>query len=102
MSTMSEKFKGFLNELKNVKTIGLAWIAENVLEKFFWAIIGLLGIAWGFYFIPSNIELWLTNPSILTRGDFNLSQIKYPAITINPSGIPKYAIVEQFVKSHRW
>ena len=94
---MGVKFKEFLNELKNVKTIGLTCNAANVFEKLFWAIIGILGIAWGFYFIPSNVEVWVTNPSIITRSDLNLSQIKYPAITIKPSGINKYSIAERFI-----
>lgn len=92
---MRAKFKEFLNELKNVKTLGLAYIADNVFEKFFWITLGLLGIAWGFYFIPNNVNLWIDNPVIITRSDSNLSQIQFPAISIKPYGITKYAIAER-------
>lgn len=94
---MGAKFKQFMNELKNVKTVGLAYIADNLLEKFFWVSIGLLGIAWGFYLIPSNVDVWINNPSIVTKSNMNLSQIQYPAITIKSPGITKYAILERLI-----
>ena len=93
--TVETKLKELIEELKNIRTIELACIAINVLERIFWGILGFLGLAWAFYFIPSNIQIWLDNPSIITKGEFDLSDIKYPAITIKPFGIPKYAITER-------
>ena len=92
---MGPNFKNLIEELKNVRTIDLACVTANVLEKIFWAVLGILGIAWAFYFIPGNVEVWMTNPAIVTQGDFDLSQIKYPALTIKPSGITKYGISER-------
>ena len=92
---MGTKCKGFIEELKNIQTVQLTTIAGFFLEKIFWTSLGIMGIAWAFYFIPSNLEVWCQNPSIITRGNFNLSQIKYPAITVKPSGITKYAIAER-------
>ena len=94
---MEGRFDVVINELKNVKTIGLACLTSNVLEKIFWATLGILGIAWGFYFIPSNFEIWVNNPSMITKSNLNLSQIRYPAITIKPTGITKYAFAERLM-----
>ena len=93
--TVETKIKELIEELKNIRTIELACITVNVLERIFWGILGILGLAWAFYFIPSNVQIWLDNPSIITKGEFDLSDIKYPAITIKPFGIPKYAIAER-------
>ena len=88
-------FKDLVEELKNVRTIELACITANVLEKILWTILGVLGVAWAFYLIPSNFQIWLENPSIISKGEFVLSDIKYPAISIKSSGIAKYNIAER-------
>ena len=90
-----KKFKELFDELKNVRTIELVCAQKLVIEKVFWAILGIAGVAWAFYFVPSNLEVWRTNPSIITRGEIDLSEIKYPAISILTSGTTKYAIAER-------
>ena len=74
-----KKFEELFDELKNVRTIELVCAQKLVIEKVFWAILGIAGVAWAFYFVPSNLEVWRTNPSIITRGEIELSEIKYPA-----------------------
>ena len=90
-----KKFKELSDELKNVRTIELVCAQKLVIEKVFWAILGIAGVAWAFYFVPSNLEVWRTNPSIITRGEIELSEIKYPAISILTSGTIKFSVAER-------
>ena len=92
---MKEEFRNLVSELKNVRTIDLASVSRTVLEKFFWTIIGILGIAWAIYFLPNQFELWSNNPSILLLKDVPLSDIPYPLLSIIPKGITKYAVAER-------
>ena len=89
------KLKNIVDEFKNIRTVELASIKSFFLEKIFWTFLGLIGIAWAFYFVPSNFQIWSENPSIKMEGDLTLSQLKYPAISITPSGSTKYAIAER-------
>ena len=95
MSNMGRRYEQIKDELKNVRTVELACQHNFFLERFFWALFGILGVAWAFYFIPSNIEVWRSNPSIVSKGNIDLSEIDYPAITIEPSGFTKFAIAER-------
>ena len=92
---MGERFLDLSKELKNVRTIELVCKNSFFLERLFWAILGVLGIAWAFYFVPHNFQVWNNNPSIKMQGDLDLSQIRYPSISITPSGTTKYAIAER-------
>ena len=92
---MKEELRNLVSELKNVRTIDLASVSRTVLEKFFWMIIGILGIGWAIYFLPNQFELWPNNPSIISLKDVPLSEIPYPSISILPQGITKYAIAER-------
>ena len=93
--TMGKKLGRLKDELKNIRTIELAYQKNLFLERIFWAVLGILGVAWAFYFVPSNLEVWKNNPSIVSKGNMDLSEINYPAITIAPSGITKFAIAER-------
>ena len=93
--TMGKKLGRLKDELKNIRTIELAYQKNLFLERIFWAVLGILGVAWAFYFVPSNLEVWKNNPSIVSKGNVDLSEIDYPAITIAPSGITKFAIAER-------
>ena len=95
MLNMGEKFLHLSKELKNVKTVELASKNSFFLERIFWAILGVIGIAWAFYFVPQNFQVWNNIPSIKMQGDLDLSQIRYPSISITPSGTTKYAIAER-------
>ena len=92
---MGKKLRRLKDELKNIRTIELAYQKNLFLERIFWAVLGILGVAWAFYFVPSNLEVWKNNPSIVSKGNVDLSEIDYPAITIAPSGITKFAIAER-------
>ena len=92
---MGEKFLNLSKELENVRTVQLACKNSFFLERLFWAILGVLGIAWAFYFVPQNFQVWNNIPSIKMQGDLDLSQIRYPSISITPTGTIKYAIAER-------
>ena len=83
------------NEVKNVRSIDLALPSDNLLEKGFWTLMGLAGIAWACYFIPGQIELWNESPSIITKGQADLSDVKYPGISIKMPGATHYGIAER-------
>ena len=67
-------------------TLDLACKAKNFFEKFVWVAIGILGTMWAFYFIGKEIMHWSTNPTLITQGEMDLSEVVYPAITICPPG----------------
>ena len=92
---MIDKLKEFIFELKNIRSIELVSIATNVVEKILWGTFGICGIAWAFYFLPSNYQIWMKNPSYVTKADIELTEIDYPAITIATPGSTKYAIAER-------
>ena len=95
-------FSKLRNELKNVRSIDLAWESVNYVERGFWMLLAVLGIAWACYFIPGQIELWKESPSIVTKGQAELSDLKYPGISIRMPGSTKYGIAERmgnFLKS---
>ena len=52
----------FVN-LRKITTVDWAYKAANVLERIFWASIGIIGISWGVYFITmqvgSDIEIMI-------------------------------------------
>ena len=82
-------------ELRNITTIDLAFQAKNILEKTLWAIIGIIGTVWVFYFVGIQFSLWEQHPSIVTKIDYELADVSYPAITVCSKGSTKYAIAER-------
>ena len=84
-------YKEVFAELRNIKTIDLAYKAANVLEKILWVLMGVIGATWAVYFITS----WDDDASVLTQGDSNTLELKYPAVTICPKVSTKYAIAER-------
>ena len=78
-----------------IATLDLACKAKNFFEKIVWVAIGVLGTMWAFYFIGKEIMHWSTNPTLITQGKMDLSEVEYPAITICPPGSTKYAIAER-------
>ena len=93
--SMGAKLKNFGNELKIIKCIDLICKDSCILEKICWATIGILGIIWAFYFIVLQLFIWDENPAIIQKGNIELSELNYPAITICSKRSTKYAIVEQ-------
>ena len=87
-----KQLRDIVNELKQIQTVGSAFRAENILEKIFWALIGILGIAWAFYFLPLQYNLWTNNPAMISLKNVPLSELDYPSLTLFPNGITKYAI----------
>ena len=90
-----KQVRDIVNELKHIQTVGSAFRAENLLEKIFWALIGILGIAWAFYFLPLQYSLWTNNPAMISLKNVPLSDLDYPSLTLFPNGITKYAIAER-------
>ena len=88
---MTSFYKEVFAELRNIKTIDLAYKAANVLEKILWVLMGMIGATWAVYFITS----WDDDASVLTQGDSNTLELKYPAVTICPKVSTKYAIAER-------
>ena len=84
--------KKFLEELKKITTVGLAYKATNYIEKIFWIALGGAGIAWAVFFMTTLVQEWEENAGVMTKGNFEL---RYPAITICPKVSTKYAIAEQ-------
>ena len=82
-------------ELRNITTIDLAFQAKNILEKTLWAIIGIIGTVWVFYFVGIQFKLWEQHPSLVTKIDYELADVSYPAITVCSKGSTKYAIAER-------
>ena len=41
--------------LRKITTVDWAYKAANVLERIFWASIGIIGISWGVYFITMQV-----------------------------------------------
>ena len=80
--SMKNIFNEFLNELKSIRIIDLAFESKNIFEKLFWILIGIIGIIWVCYFIPFQFLDWDKNPSIRQIGDFHLSELEYPAMTV--------------------
>lgn len=89
------KIKHLFNETKSIKSIDLACKATSIIERLLWVVVGLSGIGWAVWFIPDQFQLWADNPTIITRDNAKLSDIRYPAITIMPPGTSKYGIGER-------
>ena len=81
-----KQVRDIVNELKHIQTVGTAFRAENLLEKIVWALIGILGIAWAFYFLPLQYSLWTNNPAIISLRNVPLSDLDYPSLTLFPNG----------------
>ena len=92
---MHQLLKDVLSELRTITTIDLAHKATSLLEKLLWALIGIIGTVWFFYFIGIQFKLWAQHPYLVIKGDFQLADINYPAITFCSKGSTKYAIAER-------
>ena len=86
-------WRKILPEVKSVATIDLACKAENIVEKIFWIVFGILGVAWGTYFVGLIIQD--DNPRVTINEDVRLTQIDKPAITVCQKGSTKFGIVER-------
>ena len=78
---------------KFLKTIERAFQASNIVEIFLWIGLGILGITWILYIM--NVMIKDENPLIAIRGDIDLSEVEYPAITICSEQTTKYAFAER-------
>ena len=88
---MTNFYKEIFAELRNIKSIDLAYKGANVLEKMLWILMSVIGATWVVYFISS----WDDDASVLIQGDSNTLELKYPAVTICPKVSTKYAIAER-------
>ena len=71
----------------------MALQASNIVEIFLWISLGILGITWILYIM--NVMIKDENPLIAIRGDIDLSEVEYPAITICSEQTTKYAFAER-------
>ena len=91
----SKSFKSFVSHLRSIAVVDLAFQSTSYVEKILWAIIGISSTVWLCQVIPNQIRSWEENASIITKGHVDLSNLKYPAISICPQSITKYAITEE-------
>ena len=84
-----------VTKLRAITTIDFACNAKNLLEKLFWATIGLLGIIYAIYYVVLQLQLWDQTPSIVSNRYVELSELNFPAMTICPQGTTKNAIAER-------
>ena len=89
------KLREIFNEVQSITTVDLGYKATNILEKLLWAIVGLIGTIWAFYFVAFQFMLWNENPSIISQDNADLSDIRYPAVTFCSKGATKYAVAER-------
>ena len=71
----------------------MAFQARNIVEVFLWISLGIAGIAWIMYIM--NMVIKDENPLTAIRGDIDLSDVDYPAITICSEQTTKYAFAER-------
>ena len=91
----STSYKEAFAELRNITTIDWACKAASFLEKGLWAFIGIIGTIWAVYFISDQFISFDENASVLTQGNSEVMELKYPAVTICPKVSTKYGIAER-------
>ena len=75
-----------IQSLKRIITLELASIASSSIEKVLWLLIAVIGTIWGYYFMKSLIDTWIESPLIISKGNVDLTDLKYPAITLCSKG----------------
>lgn len=80
-------------ELKGVATIDLACKAESFVGKMFWSSLGVIGIAWAFYFV--RLIVTDENPIVTSIAAADLTEIEKPAMTMCYKGATKMAFAER-------
>ena len=87
--------KPLKEEFQNIRSFNLVDKTSNFIEKIFWAFISLGGTAWIVYFIMTQFIQYDRNPIIITKDSWDISNIKFPAVTFCPKVTSDIAIVEQ-------
>ena len=87
--------KPLKEEFQNIRSFNLVDKTSNFIEKIFWAIISLGGTAWIVYFIMTQFIQYDRNPIIITKDSWDISNIKFPAVTFCPKVTSDLALVEQ-------
>ena len=75
-----------IQSLKRIVTLELASISSNLFERVLWLLIAVIGTIWGYYFMKSLIDTWIESPLIISKGNVDLTDLKYPAITFCSKG----------------
>ena len=97
----SKLHKTLVTNLRAIKAIDLTCIAINYFEKVLCACIGTIGVLWIFYIITRQGQIWNENSTVITKGHFQLADVKYPAISICSKGTTKYGIAERLSNSEK-
>ena len=84
-----------IEEFKDIRTIGLTWNAQTIVEKLVWIVIGLGGFGWSLHFISQQFIIWSENPLTIFKSTVELDEINYPAITLCSQTSTRYAIAER-------
>ena len=93
---MKSSLKNVSNELKGgIKTIDLASKSVTSLEKLLWYVVCMSGMIWAAWFVPTQFQIWMNNPTTIMKKEMTLDEVDYPAVSILTPGIPKYAIAER-------
>ena len=87
--------KSLKEEFNNIRSFSLLEKTGSLIEKIFWAFISLGGTAWIIYFIMTQFIQYDSNPIIITKDTWDISNIKLPAVTFCPKVTSDIAIVEQ-------
>ena len=84
-------------QLKAISTIELISSTKNVLEKFLWFFIALGGTIYISKVFINQLNYWVENPILVTKGSMPLTDAHLPAVTFCHKGMQKYALVERLV-----
>ena len=88
-----KRWKNILGILRSVLFIDLTFKASNIVEKLIWLTIGLIGLLWASVFITNFVIE--KNTFTIRSTNVQLSDLKYPAMTICSKASTKFAIAER-------
>ena len=81
-----------------VGTLSLCFIANNVIEKVFWLLLGILGTICMGIVVLDQIKSWTLNPTVSSRKWVKLSEVDFPAITFCHQGNTRMEFPERLIK----
>ena len=92
---MKDMHKDIIDGCREFTFFDLTYKTSSILEKLLWITLGVLGVIWVINVISNLILVFEEGPSIISKGNTELSKIINPAITICYDGSPKYDVAEQ-------
>ena len=83
-------------EILKIRTYELTKTASLIVERILWIVVAIIGFVWFISFTSSQIVLWNTHKTLVSKARLKLSDIDYPATTFCSKSANKYGIVERF------